>query len=65
MMGLYFEKIDKLAFLSGENYIKVSNNLDSQYYVLERVKNGGKDYLSNNYFTSSHLQLIEYLTSWN
>lgn len=65
MMGLYFQKQYKLTLHNGESYIQASNNLDNQYYALERVKNGGKDYLLHNYFSSSHLQLIKYLTCWN
>ncbi len=42
----------------------MTNNLDSQYYVLERVKNGSKDYLIDHFFSNSHPQLVDYYTSW-
>lgn len=42
----------------------MSNNLDSQYYALERVKNGNQKYLQDNYFLEPHPQIINYYTSW-
>lgn len=50
---------------NAETYLQVSNNLDSQYYALERVKGGDQKYLHQHYFLEAHPQIVNYYTSWN
>lgn len=52
MLNLFFEKNEhwKVNLFNQESYLQVSNNLDSQYYALERVKNGNQTYLQDHYF---------------
>ena len=64
MLGLFFEKGDKITFLSGGSFLRVTNNLDSHYYMLERVKEAGENYIKENYFAGGHAQLLEYYTAW-
>jgi len=65
MLNIFFEKSGKVNFLSGEKtFMKVSNNLDSHTYILERVKNGDSKYIIDNYFQACHPQLVNYYTSW-
>lgn len=64
MLAAFFERNDKLSFLPGQTYHRVSSNLDSHFYVLERVKNGDTQYLQDNYFLATHPQVVSYFTSW-
>lgn len=64
MLNIFFEKGDKITFLNDSVYYRASNNLDSQYYVLERIIKGGSEYIEKSYFNTSHPQLINYYTSW-
>ena len=50
--------------MPSSTYIKSSNNLDSQFYALERVKDGTKDYLKNHYFTNGHQHVVNFCNSW-
>lgn len=67
MLNLFFQKSEnwKITLPNAETYIQVSHNLDSQYYVLERVKGGDQKYLHEHYFLEAHPQIVNYYTSWN
>lgn len=52
MLSLFFEKTEKQSVMEGEQFFRVSNNLDSHYYVVERVAHAGSDYISSAYFSS-------------
>jgi hypothetical protein len=63
MLGLFFEKGEKVV-LPGSAFLRVSNNLDSHYYVLERVREAGQGYVQAAYFDGPHPQLLDYYTAW-